>query len=54
MFVFGVMGYLLRKYEYEGAPLIMAFVLGKMFENAFRQSLILSKGSFAIFLTRPA
>jgi len=54
MFIFGVIGYLLRKFEYEGAPLIMAFVLGKMFENAFRQSLIISQGSFAIFFTRPA
>jgi putative tricarboxylic transport membrane protein len=53
MIIFGAVGYLMRKFEYEGAPLIMALVLGKLFENAFRQSLIISKGSFAIFFTRP-
>ena len=53
MILFGLFGYLLRKFDYEAAPLIMALVLGKMFENAFRQSLILSGGSFSIFFTRP-
>jgi putative tricarboxylic transport membrane protein len=53
MLIFGVIGYLMRKFNYEGAPLIMAMVLGKMFENAFRQSLIMSQGSFGIFFTRP-
>jgi len=53
MILFGFFGYLLRKFDYEAAPLIMALVLGKMFENAFRQSLILSGGSFSIFFTRP-
>jgi putative tricarboxylic transport membrane protein len=53
MILFGLFGYLLRKFDYEAAPLIMALVLGKMFENAFRQSLILSGGSFTIFFNRP-
>ncbi|HEX2966632.1 MAG TPA: tripartite tricarboxylate transporter permease, partial [Syntrophorhabdaceae bacterium] len=50
---FGVLGYLLRKLGYELAPLVFAFVLGPMFENNLRQSLILSDGSFLIFLSRP-
>jgi putative tricarboxylic transport membrane protein len=53
MLVFGVLGYLMRKYNYEGAPLILAYVLGPMFENSLRQSLLISKGSFTIFFTRP-
>lgn len=53
MLFFGVLGYLLRKYGYELAPLVLAFVLGPQMEQAFRQSLILSDGSFAIFFTRP-
>jgi putative tricarboxylic transport membrane protein len=53
MILFGGIGYLMRKFEYEGAPLIMALVLGGMFENAFRQSLILSKGDLSIFFLRP-
>jgi len=53
MMIFGVAGYVLQKFEFEAAPLVMALFLGRMFENAFRQSLILSEGSFSIFLSRP-
>ncbi len=53
MVAFGFVGYLLRKYRYEAAPLILAFVLGPMFEDSLRQSLIISEGSPSIFLTRP-
>jgi putative tricarboxylic transport membrane protein len=53
MLVFGVVGYLMRKYKYEGAPMILAFVLGPLFENTLRQSLLMSEGSFLIFFTRP-
>jgi putative tricarboxylic transport membrane protein len=53
MIFFGFMGYLLRKYRYEAAPLILAFVLGPMLEDALRQSLIISEGSPKIFFTRP-
>ncbi len=53
MFIFGIVGYLFRKYDYEAAPLLLAFVLGPMFESNLRQSLTLSKGSFSIFFTRP-
>ena len=53
MLVFGVIGYLMKKFKYEGAPLILAFVLGPMMEQALRQSLLISHGSFSIFFTRP-
>ncbi len=53
MIFFGMAGYLMKKFDYEPAPLVLAFVLGPMFENAFRQSLILSKGSPVIFFSRP-
>ena len=53
MLLFGVLGYLMRKFEFEGAPLVLAFVLSPMMENALRQSLILSGGSFDIFFLRP-
>jgi putative tricarboxylic transport membrane protein len=53
MLLFGVLGYLMRKFEYEGAPLLLAFVLTPIMENALRQSLILSGGNFNIFLLRP-
>jgi putative tricarboxylic transport membrane protein len=50
---FGVFGYLLRKFDYEPTPLVLGMVLGPMFENAFRQTMLLSRGSFAILFTRP-
>jgi len=53
MVVFGVIGYLMRKFKYEGAPLVMAFVLGPLLEQSLRRSLIVSGGSFSIFITRP-
>ena len=53
MVLFGVIGYVMRKFDYEPAPLILALVLSPMMENALRQSLILSHGSFSIFFTRP-
>jgi putative tricarboxylic transport membrane protein len=53
MLIFGVIGYLFRKFEYEGAPLILAFVLGPLFEMNLLQSLTLSHGSFLIFFSRP-
>ena len=53
MWVFGILGYLVKKFDYEAAPLILALVIGPMMEEALRQSLILSAGSFAIFIERP-
>ena len=53
MVVFGLIGYLFRRFGYEGAPLILAFVLGPILELSLRQSLMLSRGSFKIFFTRP-
>ena len=49
----GVLGYLMRKFGYEAAPLVLAFVLGPMLENNLRKSLILSEGTFDIFVVRP-
>lgn len=50
---FGLVGYLLRKLEYEMAPLILGVILGPMLEMALRQSLLLGKGRLSIFVTRP-
>lgn len=53
MLASGVAGYVLRKFDYEAAPLLLAFILGPMLEQAFRQSLIMSNGKLSIFFTRP-
>jgi putative tricarboxylic transport membrane protein len=53
MLGFGLVGYLMRKFEYEPAPLCLAFILGPYLEKSLRQSLSISQGSFLIFVTRP-
>ena len=50
--IFSLVGLLMKKFEFEGAPLVLAFVLGPLLETALRRSLILSDGSFLIFLQR--
>jgi len=53
MLGFGVLGYVMRKFDFDTAPLVLAFLLGPLMEVAMRQSLILSQGSFTIFVRRP-
>jgi putative tricarboxylic transport membrane protein len=53
MVVFGVVGYVLQKLGYPLAPLVLAIVLGSRAEEAFRQALITSQGSLAVFWWTP-
>ena len=53
MICFGVLGYLMRKFKFEAAPLVLALILGKQMEESLRQTLGISQGSFAVFITRP-
>ena len=53
MTISGIAGYLCKKFEYECAPLILAFILAPLLELNLRQSLLHSKGSFLIFFSRP-
>lgn len=53
MVLFGFVGYLARKFEYDPAPMVIAFVLGPLLEKSFRQTLIISNGSYMVFLERP-
>jgi putative tricarboxylic transport membrane protein len=53
MMLFGVLGFLMKRFDYEPAPLVLAFVLGPILENSMRQSLKLSGGNFRIFFSRP-
>lgn len=48
-FVFGFVGYLFKKLDYPIAPLVLAMVIGDKAEDAFRQSMIFSKGSLGVF-----
>ena len=48
-----LVGYLFKKLDYPIAPLVLAMVLGDKAEDAFRQSMIMSQGSFSIFWSNP-
>jgi len=49
----GALGYLLRKFDFETAPVVLGLILAPMMEMSFRQSLAMSSGSYAIFVNRP-
>ena len=49
MLGFGVVGYLFKKLHYPLAPLVLAIVIGDKAEDAFRQAMLMSKGSLGIF-----
>ncbi len=53
MFIFGVVGYILRKFQFDLGPLLLAFVLGRLLESSLSQALLISGGDFSIFFTRP-
>ena len=53
MLGFGIFGFFMRRVGFEGAPFILALVLGPIMETSLRQSLLISRGNFSIFLTRP-
>jgi putative tricarboxylic transport membrane protein len=51
--VFGVVGYLMRKYDWPTMPFVLCTILGHPAEKSLVQSLSMSDGNFMIFLTRP-
>jgi len=50
---FGVIGYLMVRFDYPRVTMIIALVLGGIAERGYHQSLMMSDGSFGIFFTRP-
>lgn len=53
MIFFGIIGYLMEKFDYAPAPLLLSYILGPLLEDNLRRSLNISGGSFAPFFTRP-
>jgi TctA family transporter len=51
--IFGIAGYLFFKLGCEAPPLLLGFILGPMMEENFRRALLLARGDFTTFLTRP-
>jgi putative tricarboxylic transport membrane protein len=53
MTIFGIIGYLMRKFGYPVAPMVLASVLAQMLETSLGQALLISQGSPLVFFTRP-
>jgi putative tricarboxylic transport membrane protein len=53
MLIMGVVGYALKKFDFDPAPLVLGLVIAPLFEQSLRQSLIMSNGDYLIFLQRP-
>lgn len=53
MMVMGVVGYIMMKFAIPAAPFLIAFILGPILEDSFRQSLLLGDGNFSIFVRGP-
>lgn len=51
--VFGVIGFVLKRMNFELGPLILGFILGPILEVQFRRTMLMSDGSFDLFVTRP-
>jgi putative tricarboxylic transport membrane protein len=50
---FGLVGYMLIKFGFEPAPMLLGFVLGRLMEENLRRALIISRGSLETFIERP-
>jgi putative tricarboxylic transport membrane protein len=53
MLIMGALGYALRKFDFDPAPLVLGLVISPIFEQSLRQSLIMSNGNYLIFFNRP-
>ncbi|OYQ42665.1 hypothetical protein CHU94_01555, partial [Rhodoferax sp. TH121] len=51
--LFGIIGYIFIKLGTEPAPLLLGFILGPMMEEYLRRALLLSRGDWSVFITRP-
>jgi len=53
LYVFGLLGYGMRRFDFPVAPLVVGLILGPMLEQSMRQALTISQGQWSTFLTRP-
>ena len=53
MFIFGIIGYLVRKFDLNAAAIVLGLILGPIGENGLRRSLYLSDGDPSILFSTP-
>ncbi len=53
MYVIGVIGFFMRRYDFPVGPMILGVILGPLMEQQFRRAVQISQGDLSIFVTRP-
>ena len=53
LFVFGLLGYVMRRFDFPAAPVLVGLILAPMAEQSMRQALTISQGEWSTFVTRP-
>jgi len=53
MFLFGILGYFMRRNDFPAAPMVLGFILGPMADDNFRRAMIITGGDLSPFFTRP-
>lgn len=53
MMAFGVIGYIMQKFQFPISPIVLALILGPMAEGEFRRSMMMFQGDLTMFITRP-
>lgn len=53
LIMFGIIGFFMKKWDFSAGAFIIGFILGPLWERAFDQAMVVSEGSYMIFLTRP-
>lgn len=51
--IFGIVGYVLIRFRFHPAPVLLGFILGPMMEENLRRSLVVSRGDITVFFDRP-
>ena len=53
LFIFGIVGYLMRRFDFPVAPAIIGMILGPLAEQNFRRALSITQGDYSVFFTHP-
>jgi putative tricarboxylic transport membrane protein len=53
LYAIGCVGYLMRRFDFPTAPVIIGMILGPLAEQNFRQAMTISAGDWSVFVTRP-
>jgi putative tricarboxylic transport membrane protein len=53
LFVFGIVGYVMRRFDFPVAPAIIGMILGPLAEENFRRALSITQGDYSVFFTHP-